>query len=88
MLASVPVGRLIFTVEELNGGDASADYAIGPSGCYRHGRGYVERVLTEAGLRPELVPAELRLEAGDPVAGLVVRGTRRADTQSGLLPRR
>ena len=30
----------------------------------------------DAGLRPEIVPAELRLEAGDPVAGLVVRATK------------
>ena len=36
---------------------------------------YLERVLADANLRPEIVPAELRLEAGDPVAGLVVRAT-------------
>jgi predicted TPR repeat methyltransferase len=72
-----PGGRLIFTVEELVG-DASADagYAISPTGRYRHTRRYLERVLADADLGSEIVPAELRLEAGDPVAGFVVRGTK------------
>ena len=72
-----PGGRLVFTVEELT--DAEPDgtaFSIGTSGRYRHDRDYVERVLAAAGLRPEVVPAELRLEAGDPVAGLVARGTK------------
>jgi predicted TPR repeat methyltransferase len=67
-----PGGVLVFTVEEL----ADADYAISPNGRYRHSSGYVERVLAEAGLQPEIAPAELRLEAGEPVAGLVVVGSR------------
>jgi predicted TPR repeat methyltransferase len=67
-----PGGRLIFTVEEL----ADGEYAISPSGRYRHARTYLERVLGDAGLRPRIQPAELRLEAGEPVAGLVVEGTR------------
>jgi hypothetical protein len=33
-------------------------------------------VLADAGLEPEIVPAELRLEAGEPVAGLVVLARR------------
>ena len=45
-------------------------------GRYRHTRQYLERVLADAKLRSEIVPAELRLEAGDPVPGLVVRGTK------------
>jgi predicted TPR repeat methyltransferase len=65
-----PGGQLIFTVEEL----ASAGYSLGTSGRYRHARKYVEAVLMEATLRPDIVPAELRLEAGEPVAGLVVQG--------------
>ena len=71
-----PGGRLIFTVEELVGDGSDAGYAISPNGRYRHTRQYVERVLADANLRPEIVPAELRLEAGDPVPGLVVRGTK------------
>jgi predicted TPR repeat methyltransferase len=69
-----PGGVLVFTVEELADG---AGWSIGPSGRYRHARGYVERVLADAGLEPEIDPAELRLESGERVAGLVVRGRRR-----------
>ena len=48
------------------------------NGRYRHAREYVERTLAAAGLHAEIVAAELRLEAGDPVPGLVVRGTQTA----------
>jgi predicted TPR repeat methyltransferase len=68
-----PGGVLVFTVEELAGG---AGYAISPSGRYRHAREYVERVLAGAGLEPEILPADLRLEGGEAVAGLVVRAGR------------
>jgi predicted TPR repeat methyltransferase len=71
-----PGGQLIFTVEELTGPERHAGYSISPNGRYRHSREYLERVLASASLRSEVVPAELRLEAGDPVAGLVVRGTK------------
>ena len=71
-----PGGRLIFTVEELIGAGRDAEYAISPSGRYRHTREYLERLLAHATLRSEVGPAELRLEAGDPVPGLVVRGTK------------
>ena len=67
-----PGGLLVFTVEE----QAEDGYSLSVNGRYRHARGYVEAVLADAGLQPEVVSAELRLEAGDPVAGLVVRGTR------------
>ena len=71
-----PGGRLIFTVEELVGAEHDAGYSLGASGRYRHSREYVEAVLTETNLRPEIVSADLRLEAGEPVAGLVVQGTK------------
>jgi len=72
-----PGGRLVFTVEELVGAEsAAAGYAISPTGRYRHTRQYLERVLAKANLRSEIVPAELRLEAGDPVQGFVVGGTK------------
>jgi predicted TPR repeat methyltransferase len=67
-----PGGVLVFTVEELAGDEG---YSLSPNGRYRHARGYVESVLGDAGLEPNIAPAELRLEAGDPVAGLVVRAT-------------
>jgi predicted TPR repeat methyltransferase len=71
-----PAGRLIFTVEELAGTGHEAGYSLSANGRYRHAREYVERVLAQAGLEPEIVQAELRLKAGEPVAGLVVRGTK------------
>lgn len=71
-----PGGQLIFTVEELAGPGSAAGYSISPTGRYRHSRRYLARVLASANLRSEILPAELRLEAGDPVAGFVVRGTK------------
>jgi predicted TPR repeat methyltransferase len=68
-----PDGRLIFTVEELVDGDSGAEYSLKPHGRYSHARQYLERVLTKANLQPDIAPAELRLEAGEPVPGLVVR---------------
>ena len=73
-----PGGRLIFTVEELSGEGSDAGYTISVNGRYRHARQYVERVLANAELRSEIAAAELRLEAGEPVPGLVVRGTKPA----------
>jgi predicted TPR repeat methyltransferase len=71
-------GRLIFTVEELVGDGPDGGYAIGPSGRYRHAREYVQGVLEGVSLGAEITPAELRLEAGEPVAGLVVKATKRS----------
>jgi predicted TPR repeat methyltransferase len=71
-----PGGMLVFTVEELEASDAAPDYRIKPHGRYGHARGYVARVLSASGLRPEIERAELRMEGGVPVAGLVVRATR------------
>jgi predicted TPR repeat methyltransferase len=69
-------GMLLFTVEESSASPSPSDYIISPHGRYSHSRAYVERVLTGAGLRPEIVRAELRMEAGAPVAGLVVRAVK------------
>jgi predicted TPR repeat methyltransferase len=66
-----PHGLLVFTLEHADG--AVVDYRLQPHGRYSHGRGYVERLLTSAGLRPKIVEAELRMEAGAPVPGLVIR---------------
>jgi len=76
-----PGGRLIFTVEQLIDGGSDSGYSISHHGRYCHSREYLERVLAEANLRPEIVPAELRLEAGDPVPGLVVRATKTSDAE-------
>jgi predicted TPR repeat methyltransferase len=66
-----PGGRLIFTVEE-SAADDSEGYSLGTSGRYRHAHGYVQEILDAAKLRAEIVSVELRLEAGEPVAGLLV----------------
>jgi predicted TPR repeat methyltransferase len=71
-----PGGRLVFTVEQLTDAASGPGYAISPHGRYSHTREYVERVLASVDLEPEIVGAELRLEAGTPVAGLVVRATK------------
>jgi predicted TPR repeat methyltransferase len=47
-------------------------------GRYSHARAYVERALIVAGLQPWITPAELRMESGAPVAGLVIRGMKPA----------
>ena len=71
-----PGGLLIFTVEELVDAADAPEFCISPHGRYCHTRRYVERVLADVNLETEIVRAELRLEAGDPVAGLVVRATK------------
>ena len=71
-----PGGRLIFTVEALIDAAPDVGFVISHHGRYNHARQYLERVLTDVNLRPEIEPAELRLEAGDPVQGWVVRATK------------
>ena len=68
--------RLVFTVEELPApamrGTRSARTAATAT------RAAISNASRGCGLRPEIVPAELRLEAGEPVPGLVVRATKPA----------
>ena len=77
-----PGGLLIFTVEELRNADAGTDYAIAPHGRYSHTERYVHRVLAGAGLHPTIAAAELRMEAGEPVHGLLIRAARMAEGAS------
>jgi predicted TPR repeat methyltransferase len=71
-----PGGRLVFTVEELNGAGDDRGYSLQTHGRYNHRRAYVERLLANAGLQVDIRAAELRMEAGEPVPGLVVRATK------------
>lgn len=71
-------GRLIFTVEEATEDDASSTYCIRPHGRYNHRAAYVERVLVDAGFEVDIARAELRVESGLPVPGLVVMATKPA----------
>jgi predicted TPR repeat methyltransferase len=68
-------GSFVFTLEHAVGGRGDVDYRLETHGRYCHTRGYVERLLDGAKLHAEIVEADLRLEAGVPVAGLVVRAT-------------
>jgi predicted TPR repeat methyltransferase len=70
-----PGGSLVFTVEALDDSDA-AEYRIKPHGRYGHARRYVERVLRAHGFEPAIERAELRMEGGVPVNGLVARALR------------
>jgi predicted TPR repeat methyltransferase len=70
-----PDGLFVFTLEHATG-EADAGFRLERHGRYSHGRNYVERLLTVAGLRSKIVQAELRMEAGLPVAGLVVRAVK------------
>lgn len=67
-----PNGLLVCTLERLSV-DGAMGYRLEMHGRYSHAESYVRRVLAGAGLRAEIAHAELRLEAGTPVAGLVVR---------------
>jgi predicted TPR repeat methyltransferase len=73
-----PNGLLIFAVEHAVGPVGPLDYRLELHGRYSHSRGYVERLLAGAGLESEIAQAELRMESGKPVAGLVIRGTKPA----------
>jgi predicted TPR repeat methyltransferase len=66
----------VFTLEHAVGGEADVDYRLELHGRYSHAAAYVERVLAFAGLQPEIAHAELRMESGAPVAGLVIRATK------------
>jgi predicted TPR repeat methyltransferase len=67
-----PNGLFVFTLEHAVGDDAGVDYRLEFHGRYSHTRAYVARVLTRSGFRPEIAQAELRMEAGARVAGLIV----------------
>ena len=69
-----PNGLFIFTLEHSVGAGQDINWRLELHGRFSHARAYVERVLTAAGLQPWITPAELRMESGAPVAGLVVSG--------------
>jgi predicted TPR repeat methyltransferase len=72
-----PDGLFIFTLEHA-GGESAPDVRLERHGRYTHSRGYVERVLAGAGFAPEIAHADLRMESGAPVAGLVIRARKAA----------
>jgi predicted TPR repeat methyltransferase len=73
-----PGGLFVFTVEGATEPAFAATYRLQTHGRYTHGAEYVQQVLSNAGLVPRIERAQLRLEAGVPVPGLVVSGTKPA----------
>ena len=74
-----PGGVFAFTVEHAVDAASTPTHAIQLHGRYAHCIDYVGRLLATAGLETVIERAELRKESGLPVAGLVVRATRRRD---------
>jgi predicted TPR repeat methyltransferase len=70
-------GLFIFTLEHAKG-EAAPDFRLEMHGRYTHARTYVERLLVGSGLEPEIACADLRMETGMPVAGLVIRARKAA----------
>lgn len=74
----LPSGLLAFTVEKSPDGDAGP-YRLQYNGRYSHTERYVRDALTAAGLHILAVaPETLRLELGEPVAGLLAVAERSA----------
>jgi predicted TPR repeat methyltransferase len=71
-----PKGLFVFTLEHAVTAGAGVDYCLAWHGRYSHTSSYVERMLALAGLQAEIGHAQLRMESGRPVAGLVVRAMR------------
>jgi predicted TPR repeat methyltransferase len=67
-----PGGVFVFSLEHAAGG-LDPGYRLEFHGRYSHTRAYVERVTAAARLEVEIAEADLRMESGAPVAGLVVR---------------
>ena len=78
-----PNGLFVFTLEHA-AADSGAGYRLELHGRYSHARAYVEQLLTLSGLQSKIIQADLRMEAGAPVRGLVVRAAK--PVASHLLP--
>lgn len=71
-------GRLVFTVEALDDGEATPQWRLQTHGRYSHRRPYVEETLIAAGFQmPEIQGVFLRNESQKPVAGWLVSATTR-----------
>jgi predicted TPR repeat methyltransferase len=77
-----PNGLFVFTLEHAVESGADAGYRLERHGRYSHSRCYVEEQIVRCGLRPTVARADLRMEAGAPVAGLVVRAIKTSPLES------
>jgi predicted TPR repeat methyltransferase len=73
-----PNGQVIFTVEESADAKAPGGYVLETHGRYSHTLSYVTGLLRRAELDPRFVRAELRMESGRPVPGVVVQARKRS----------
>jgi predicted TPR repeat methyltransferase len=72
-----PGGWFVFSVEELASGQDDAGWALHRQGRYAHSFAYVRRAVQDAGFTiRSLEQTTLRLEAGAPVAGMIVAAER------------
>jgi predicted TPR repeat methyltransferase len=71
-----PGGLFVFTLEDAAGRAAPLGHRLELHGRYSHARSHVEQLLADSGLASRIAEAELRLESGTPVAGLVVRASK------------
>ena len=67
-----PNGLVVFTLEHAVGDSDGIDYRLELHGRYSHAQAYVEQLLNSSGLQSKIIRAELRMEAGVPVNGLVI----------------
>jgi predicted TPR repeat methyltransferase len=77
-----PTGLFVFTLEHSGKSKPVTGFRLERHGRYSHACAYVESVLVSAGLEPRVEQAELRLESGVPVAGLVIRAEKTSSRQS------
>ena len=76
-------GLFLFTLEHAVTESEGLPYRLETHGRYSHERAAVERLLAAVGLQAEVFPGDLRMEAGSPVAGLVVRARKSAAPRPG-----
>ena len=77
-----PNGLFVFTLEHAVGDSTGVDYRLELHGRYSHARAYVEQLLTFSALQSKIIQAELRMEAGAPVPGLVIRAAKSVSAQA------
>lgn len=71
-----PGGLAAFTLEHAVDAPSRVDYRLEYHGRYSHAQPYVEALLAAAGLATRVQRADLRMEGGVPVAGLIIRAAK------------
>lgn len=77
-----PSGLLVFTVEH-KVAQTGSGFGLELHGRYSHSDEYVRGALEDAGLSADIRRADLRMEAGEPVAGLVIRAAKNSRDDHG-----